>query len=150
MQIQNNTYCWIEAATWIKIEESPEYKSYDNSGDFSVRSFWYHSNGTKRNPWGMLYSHCPVNAHPAIYTLPSALQLCYKLLGILQTVTKSQKVHISSPNGLKDFITSTLLDLGHKASLRGSIVAGISPSLIKFFEQRIFRYDWPEEFSAKT
>ena len=39
--------------------------------------------------------------HPAIYTLPSALQLCYKLLGILQTVTKSQKVHISSPNGLK-------------------------------------------------
>ena len=61
MQIQNNTYCWIEAATWIKIEESPEYKSYDNSGDFSARSFWYHSNGTKRNPWGMLYSHCPVN-----------------------------------------------------------------------------------------
>ena len=39
--------------------------------------------------------------HPAICTLPSALQLCYKLLGILQTVTKRQKVHISSPNGLK-------------------------------------------------
>ena len=39
--------------------------------------------------------------HPAIYTLPSALQLCYKLLGILQRVTKCQKVHISSPNGLK-------------------------------------------------
>ena len=39
--------------------------------------------------------------HPAIYTLPSALQLCYKLLGILQRVTKTQKVHISSPNGLK-------------------------------------------------
>ena len=38
---------------WIQI--------YDNSGDLSVRSFWYHSNATKRNPWVMLYSHCPVN-----------------------------------------------------------------------------------------
>ena len=33
---------------------------------------------------------------PAIYTLPFTLQLCYKPLGILQRVTKSQKVHISS------------------------------------------------------
>ena len=33
--------------------------------------------------------------HPAIYTLPFTLQLCYKPLGILQRVTKSQKVHIS-------------------------------------------------------
>ena len=34
--------------------------------------------------------------HPAVYTLPFTLQLCYKPLGILQRVTKSQKVHISS------------------------------------------------------
>ena len=34
--------------------------------------------------------------HTAIYTLPFALQLCYKPLGILQRVTKSQRVHISS------------------------------------------------------
>ena len=33
--------------------------------------------------------------HPAIYTLPFSLQLCYKPLGILQRVTKNQKVHIS-------------------------------------------------------
>ena len=39
--------------------------------------------------------------YPAIYTLPFTLQLCYKPLGILQRVTKSQKVHISSHNGLK-------------------------------------------------
>ena len=32
----------------------------------------------------------------AIYTLPFTLQLCYKPFGILQRVTKSQKVHISS------------------------------------------------------
>ena len=34
--------------------------------------------------------------HPAVYTLPFTLQLCYKPLGILLSVTKSQKVHISS------------------------------------------------------
>ena len=39
--------------------------------------------------------------HPAIYTLPFTLQLCYKPLGILQRVTKSQKVHISSHDGLQ-------------------------------------------------
>ena len=34
--------------------------------------------------------------YTAIYTLPFTLQLCYKPLGILQRVTKSQRVHISS------------------------------------------------------
>ena len=37
-----------------------------------------------------------VMTHTAIYTLPFTLQLCYKPLGILQRVIKSQKVHISS------------------------------------------------------
>ena len=39
---------------------NPEYKFYDNIGDLSVRSFWYHSNDTKRNLWVILYSHCPI------------------------------------------------------------------------------------------
>ena len=34
--------------------------------------------------------------HTAIQKLPFTLQLCYKPLGILKRVTKSQKVHISS------------------------------------------------------
>ena len=34
--------------------------------------------------------------HPAVYTLPLTWQLCYKPLRILQRVTKSQKVHVSS------------------------------------------------------
>ena len=38
--------------------------------------------------------------HTAIYTQPFTLQLCYKPLGILQLVTKSQRVHISSHNRL--------------------------------------------------
>ena len=34
--------------------------------------------------------------HPEFCTLPFTLQLCYKSLDILQTVAKSEKVHISS------------------------------------------------------
>ena len=39
--------------------------------------------------------------HPAVYTLPFTLQLCYKPVGILQRVTKSQKVHISRHDALQ-------------------------------------------------
>ena len=45
--------------------------------------------------------------HPAIYTTPFTLQLCYKPLGIMQRVTKSQKVHISSHDGLQTLHTIT-------------------------------------------
>ena len=41
---------------------------------------------------------------------------CYKPLGILQRVTKSQKVHISSDDGFPNFITSTLLKIGSTVS----------------------------------
>ena len=88
--------------------------------------------------------------HPSIYALPFTFQLCYKPLGTLQRVTNSQKVHISSHDGPKKFITSTLLDIGPKASQRRSRVAEITPSPIKNLEQRILRYDWPRDFSAMT
>ena len=39
--------------------------------------------------------------HPVIYTLLFTFQLCYKPLGILERVTKSQKVHISNHDGLQ-------------------------------------------------
>ena len=52
----------------------------------------------------------------AIYTLPFTLQFCYKPLGILQIVTKSQNVHISSDNWFPNFITSNLLKIGSKVS----------------------------------
>ena len=39
--------------------------------------------------------------HPAVCTLPFTLQLYYKPLGILQRVTKSQKVHILSHDVLQ-------------------------------------------------
>ena len=94
---------WIET-TQIQIKESPQYKYYNNTGDLSIRSFGYHNSDTKRSPWVTFRSHCPINdyLHPAIYTTPLTLQLCYKHLGILQRVTKSQKVHISDHDGLEN------------------------------------------------
>ena len=78
--------------------------------------------------------------HPAIYTVPFTLQLCYKPLGILQRVTKNQKAHMSSHYGLKK-LHSNLLDIGPKTSQRRRRVAEISTFSIKCFEQRILRYD---------
>ena len=49
----------------------------------------------------MCFHIAQLMTHLAIYTLPFTLQLCYKPLGILQRVTKSQKVHISIPDGLQ-------------------------------------------------
>ena len=44
---------------WKK--ERPKYNVYDCIGDLSKLTFWYHNNDTKRNPWVMLCSHCPIN-----------------------------------------------------------------------------------------
>ena len=54
--IQNNMHCW-----WVEINESPKYKRYDNIKDLSKTTIWYHSNDTKKNPWVMLTSHCPMS-----------------------------------------------------------------------------------------
>ena len=94
---QNNMQC-----SCIVIKKSPKYKLYDNIGDLSKATFWYHNNDTKRN-LGSCYVHiAELMTHPAVYTLRFNLQLCYKPLGILQRVTKSQKVHISSHDVLKN------------------------------------------------
>ena len=58
---------------------------------------------TARGTLGLYCVHiAKLMTHPAIYTLPFTLQLCYKPLGILQSVTKGQKVHISSHDALKE------------------------------------------------
>ena len=57
---------------------------------------------TPRGTLGLCCVHiAQLVTHPAVYTLPFTLQLCYKPLGILQRVTKSQKVHISSHDVLQ-------------------------------------------------
>ena len=69
--------------------------------------------------------------HPAVYTLTCNLQLFYKQLGILQRVTKSQKICISSHDGLQNFVTSILLNTGPRVSQNEDRVAGIHPSVTK-------------------
>ena len=52
---------------------------------------------TSRGTLGLCCVHiAQLMTRPVVYTLPFTLQLCYKPLGILQRVTKSQKVHIPS------------------------------------------------------
>ena len=56
---------------------------------------------TPRGTLGLCCVHITeLMTYLAVYTLPFTLQLCYKLLGILQWVTKSQKVHTSSHDRL--------------------------------------------------
>ena len=68
----------------------------------------------------------------AILTTPFTLQLCYEPFEILQRVTKSETVHISSHDGLQNFITLTLLNIDLRVSQSGDRVAGICPSLTKY------------------
>ena len=57
---------------------------------------------TPRVTLGLCCAHiAKLMNQPGIYTLRFTLQLCYKPLGILQRVTKSQKVHTSSHDKLQ-------------------------------------------------
>ena len=69
IQIQNNMHCW-----WIEIKKSPKFKLKDNIGDLSKTTFWYHRNDTKRNPWVMLCSHCPITCDILVRILMRVLQ----------------------------------------------------------------------------
>ena len=69
----------------------------------------------------------------AVYTLLFTLQLYYKPLAILQRVTKSRKAHISSHDGLQNFLTSTFLTIGLRVSKSGDRVTEICSSLTKFY-----------------
>ena len=81
---------------------------------------------TPRETLGLCCVHiAQLMTHPAIYTTPFTLQLRYKPLGILERVTKSQKVHISSHDGLKKPHSINYQNTGHRVSQRGSRVARI-------------------------
>ena len=90
MLVQNNIYCWIETTIWIEIVKSPDA----NTILFDIIAI------TPRETLGLCCVYiAQLMSHPAIYTLPFTLQLCYKPLGIVNRATKSQKVHISSYDG---------------------------------------------------
>ena len=57
---------------------------------------------TPRGTLGLCCVHiAQLMTDPGICTLPFTLRLCYKPLGILQRVTKSQKFHTSCHDGLQ-------------------------------------------------
>ena len=76
--------------------------------------------------------------HPAIYTTPFTLQLCYKPLGILQRLTKSKKAHTSNHVGLENLHNINIFDIDHRVSQRENRIVGISLSPVKFFENQRF------------
>ena len=68
---------------------------------------------TPRQTLGLCCVHiAQIVIHPAVYTLPFTLQPCYRPLGILQRVTKSQNVTCQVMTYCKNFTTLTLLDIG--------------------------------------
>ena len=70
--------------------------------------------------------------YPAVYTLMFDLQFCYKPLGILQRITKSREAHISSHDGLPNFLTSTFLTIGPRVSNSWDRVTKTCSSLTKY------------------
>ena len=101
MLIQNNLCSRIETTEWIVIE-----KTLNTNFMITLEiCLWDPFDIIAMTPRGSLGLCCvhiaQLMTHPVIYTMPFTLQLFYKPLGILQRVTKSQKVHISSHDGLK-------------------------------------------------
>ena len=110
----------------------PWKQIFDNIEDLSFRFIWCLSKWHQEKSLGYVVFICSINDYLAIYTTAFTLQLCYEPLWIPQRVTKSQKVHISSHDGLQNILTSVLLNIGPRVSQSGDRVAGIRPSLIKY------------------
>ena len=72
--------------------------------------------------------------HAAIYILLFTLQLCYKPLGVLQRVTKSQKVHTSSHDELQKLHNINFTCCKSQRFLRERVEKHeFSPSPVTFF-----------------
>ena len=99
---------------------------------------------TPRGTLGLCCVHiAQLVTHLAIYTLLFTLQLCYKPLGILQRVTKSQKVHISSHDKLQKLRNINFS--GHMS--RGFLREGLEkqefpPSFVTFFKNNQKSFPW--------
>ena len=132
LPIQNNMHCWwIETNFMIMLEICQKQP-------FDIIAM------TPRGILGLCCVHIlQLMIHTAIYTLSFTLQLCYKPLGILQRVTKSQKVHISSHDALQKFHN---INFAWDRS-RGSLWDGVekqefSPSPINSFENNQKPVSW--------
>ena len=73
--------------------------------------------------------------HPSVYTLPFTLQICCKSLGILQRVTKSQKIHISS-----DAVLQKLHKIDYvRHNSRGFVIEGVEKKEFPAFRINFLR-----------
>ena len=86
---------------------------------------------TPRGTLGLCCVYIPqLMTETAIYKLSFTLQLCYKPLGILQRITKRQRVHTSSHDRLYTktknyffiFVSNRLLLIIKKSQRIGSII----------------------------
>ena len=75
--------------------------------------------------------------HPTVYALPFTLQLCYKPLGVLQRVTKSQKVHISSQGVLQKWHTYEEGGVHLRISFRHLLMNFEKPKKSEFWKNKI-------------
>ena len=78
----------------------------------------------KSSCWVILCSLYPVN---------NSWSFCYKPLGIQQRLTESQKIHVSSHDGLPNFLTSNMLNIRPRIFQNGDRVARTCLSLIKHY-----------------
>ena len=60
--------------------------------------FRYHGNNTKRSPWVICSHIAQLTIHPSYLNSTVNFAVMYKPFGILQRVTKSQKIYISMHN----------------------------------------------------
>ena len=111
---------------WINISLSVTERNskVTSVANFIPSKFWSFSLDVSK----VLYSYFPNNDSFGCFTLSFTLQLCHKPLGILQMLTKIQKVHISKDDGLPNFAISVLLKVGSGFPR----IAGIRPSPKKY------------------
>ena len=104
--------------------------------NFFSSKFW----SLLRRVLKVLCSYCPINDSSVCFKLPFTLQLWYKPLGIVQMITKTQRIHISKDDGFANFTTSTLLKIGSGFPR----VAGIRPSMKKYLVWQVIGILFPD------
>ena len=99
---------------------------------------------TPRGTLGLCCVHiAQLMTHPAVYTLPFTLQLCCKPLGILQRVSKSQKVHISSHDELQKLHNINFAWHRSQGFLREMVEKQeFPPSPVTFFKNNQKPFPW--------
>ena len=141
MLIQNNLYSWIETTAWIVIEETLK-TSFMIILEICLEDPFDTIAMTLRGTLGLCCVHISqLMTYLAIYTLASwhttegnKVKKFIEFCRVKRIIDQIMMIWKNVP-------TSNLLDIGLITSQRRSRVAEIFPLPIKYFEQRILRYD---------